>query len=176
MANAVHDAPIISWEEYLALEWPHEWVGGVAYAMGATSPRHAQICARLARQLPDRGPCTAYAAGLVVYVAELDRGFLPDLVVICGSPVEAPGKPGAITNPSIIFEVLSSSTEAYDRTTKSEAYQRLPSLQAYVLLHQDEARAEVFRRSASTSKFQLEEKVGGMLELPHELHLDLDAL
>jgi len=168
------DAPVISWDEFLALEWPHEWVGGVAYAMGATTPRHAQICARLARQLPDQGRCSAYAAGLVVYVAEIDRGFLPDLVVICGSPVEAPGKRGAITNPSIIFEVLSSSTRTYDRTTKVEAYQRLPSVQAYVILHQHGARAEVFRRHASG--FEVEEQLGGILELPEGLRLDLGAL
>lgn len=79
------------------------------------------------------------AAALVVYVAELDRGFLPDLVVICGAPLEAPGKPGAVTNPSIIFEVLSPTTQSYDRTTKSHAYQRLPSLQAYVLMHRGAA-------------------------------------
>ena len=178
MANALPDAPVISWEEYLALEWPHEWVRGVAYAMGATTPRHAQICARLARQLPDRGPCTAYAAGLVVYVAEVDRGFLPDLVVICGTPVEAPGKQGAVTNPTIVFEVLSSSTQVYDRTTKLDAYQRLPSLQAYVLVHQHEARAEVFRRRPAEAKGELEgeDHRGGIIELPHALRLDLDAL
>jgi len=174
MANAVHDAPVISWDEFLALEWPHEWVGGVAYAMGATTPRHAKICARLARQLPDHGPCSAYAAGLVVYVAEIDRGFLPDLVVICGAPVEAPGKRGAVTNPSIIFEVLSSSTQTYDRTTKLDAYQRLPSVQAYVLVHQEGARAEVFLRCGSG--FEVQEQRGGVLELPHGLSLDLDAL
>ncbi|HEU5076241.1 MAG TPA: Uma2 family endonuclease [Polyangiaceae bacterium] len=174
MANAVYDAPPISWDEFLALEWPHEWVGGVAYAMGATTPRHAQICARLARQLPEHGRCSAYAAGLVVYVAEIDRGFLPDLVVICGTPVEAPGKPGAVTNPTIVFEVLSASTQTYDRTTKSEAYQRLPTLQAYVLLHQHEARAEVFRRIGSG--FEVAEQLGGILQLPEGLRLDLDAL
>ena len=174
MANAVHDAPVISWDEFLALEWPHEWVGGVAYAMGARAPRHAKMCARLARQLPEEGPCSAYAAGLVVYVAEIDRGFLPDLVAICGAPVEAPEKSGAITNPSIIFEVLSPSTQSYDRTTKLEAYGQLASLEAYVLLHQHGARAEVFRKSATG--FELEEQVGGILELPQGLRLDLDAL
>lgn len=174
MANAVHDAPVISWDEFLALEWPHEWVGGVAYAMGATTPRHAQICARLARQLPEQGTCSAYAAGLVVYVPEIDRGFLPDLVVIRGAPVEAAGKSGAVTNPSIVFEVLSPTTQAYDRTTKAEAYQRLHSLQAYVLLHQHEARAEVFRRS--DRGFEVEEQLGGMLELPQGLRVDFDVL
>src|SRR5687768_1908992 len=111
----------------------------LSMANTATTPRHAQICARLARQLPERGPCSTYAAGLVVYVAAIDRGFLPDLVVICGAPAEAPGKPGAVTNPSIVFEVPSSSTQSYDRTTKLEAYKQLPSLRAYVLLHQHEA-------------------------------------
>jgi Uma2 family endonuclease len=175
MTSALQHVPVISWEEFLALDWPHEWVRGVAYAMGATTPRHAQICARLAKQLPDRGPCSAYAAGLVVYVGELDRGFLPDMVVICGAPEEAPDKPGAVTNPSVVFEVLSSSTQLYDRTTKLEAYQRLASLQAYVILQQNGARAEVFRRNADQS-WTSEEHVGGVVELPGGLRIDLDTL
>jgi Uma2 family endonuclease len=175
MANAPQHIPVITWDEFVALEWPHEWVGGVAYAMGATSPRHAQICARLARQLPDRGDCSAYAAGLVVYVAELDRGFLPDLVVICGAPEQAPGKPGAVTNPSVVFEVLSSSTQLYDRTTKLEAYQRLTSLRAYCLLHQQGGKAEVFRRTAEGG-WASQECVGGVIELPGDLRVDLDGL
>jgi Uma2 family endonuclease len=174
MSNALQQLPVITWEEFVALEWPHEWLGGVAYAMGATTPRHAQICARLARQLPDQGRCAAYAAGLVVYVAELDRAFLPDLVVICGDPEEEPSKPGAVVNPSIVFEVLSSSTHVYDRTTKLAAYQRLPSLQAYVLLHQKDARAEVFVRSEQG--WTSVEHMGGHLELPGSWRIDLDAL
>lgn len=175
MSNAFQQLPVISWDEFIALEWPHEWLEGVAYAMGATTPRHAQICARLARQLPDRGPCSAYAAGLIVYVAELDRGFLPDLVIICGAPEEAPRKPGAVTNPAILFEVLSSSTQVYDRTTKLESYRRLASLQAYVLLHQQEAKAEIFRRNAEHG-WTSEERTGGVVELPGGLRVDLDAL
>jgi Uma2 family endonuclease len=175
MSSAFQQLPAISWDEFISLEWPHEWVEGVAYAMGATTPRHAQICARLARQLPDRGACSAYAAGLVVYVAELDRGFLPDLVVICGAPEEDPGKPGAVTNPSIVFEVLSPSTHMYDRTTKLEAYQRLPGLQAYMLLHQQGARAEIFRRDPEQG-WTSEELLGGTVDLPGALRVDLDAL
>lgn len=173
-AIAVEQLPTLTWEEFRSLEWPHEWAGGVAYAMGATSPRHAQICARLAGQLPARGDCSAYASGLVVYVAELDRGFLPDLVVICGEPVEAPGKAGAITNPTVLFEVLSKSTQTYDRTAKLDAYRRVESLEAYVILHQTGAVAEVYRREPSgwTSR----EQTAGLLELPRGLTVDLTAL
>jgi Uma2 family endonuclease len=175
MVNAVTDLPVIRWEEFLALDWPHEWVNGVAYAMGATSPRHAQICARLAAQLSDRGGCNAYAAGLVVYVAELDRGFLPDLTIVCGTPDEASGRPGGVTNPSIVFEVLSPSTQVHDRTTKLEAYRRLTSLEAYVLLHQDGGRAEAHVRGAD-GIWTVEERVGGLLELPRGFRVELDAL
>jgi len=174
MANPIPDAPTISWQEYLALEWPHEWVGGVAYAMGATTPRHAQLCARLTQQLPAQGDCSAYAAGLVVYVSELDRGFLPDLVVICGPVQEAANKPGAVTNPSIVFEVLSPSTQSYDRTTKLDAYQRLQSLRAYVLLHQEGGEAEVFVRGEAG--WQNKRQQGGILQLPRDIYIDLDAL
>ncbi len=174
MANPGPHAPTISWQEFLALEWPHEWAQGVAYAMGATTPRHAQVCARLAQQLPAKGDCSAYAAGLVVYVAELDRGFLPDMVVICGPAEEAPGKRGAVTNPGIVFEVLSDGTQRFDRTTKLDAYQRLSSLQAYVLLHQEGAKAEVFRRGETG--WVSGEQIGGVLTLPQDIRIDLDAL
>lgn len=172
--SALENRPTLTWEEFRSLEWPHEWVAGVAYAMGATSPRHAQMCARLAAQLPERGGCSVYAAGLVVYVSELDRGFLPALVVVCGEPVEAVGKPGAITNPTVVFEVLSKSTQTYDRTTKLEAYRRVDSLEAYVILHQAGGIAEVFRREADG--WTASEQAGGSLELPHGLTLDLAAL
>ncbi|MCC6899993.1 MAG: Uma2 family endonuclease [Polyangiaceae bacterium] len=175
MANAALNLPAISWDEFLALDWPHEWAGGVAYAMGATTPRHAQLCARLAGQLPARGACSAYAAGLVVYVAELDRGFLPDLTVVCGAPVEAEGKPGAVTNPAIVFEVLSPSTQAHDRTTKLDAYRRLESLEAYVIVHQEGVRAEVHRRTAEGT-WTSEDRTSGVLELPRGLRVDLDEL
>jgi Uma2 family endonuclease len=143
--------------------------------MGATTPRHAQLCARLAGQLPARGVCSSYAAGLVVYVAELDRGFLPDLTVVSGAPIEAPGKPGGVTNPTIVFEVLSPTTQVHDRTTKLDAYQRLPSLEAYVLLNQEGARAEVHRRTAAGA-WTSDEHAGGLLELPRGLRVDLDEL
>ena len=175
MANAVANLPVISWDEFLALDWPHEWAAGVAYAMGATTPRHAQLCARLAGLIPVRGECSAYAAGLVVYVAELDRGFLPDLTVVCGPPIEADGKPGGVTNPTIVFEVLSPGTQAHDRTTKLDAYRRLPSLETYVLLHQDGARAEVHSRNPDGG-WRSEERTGGVLELPRGLRGDLDEL
>ncbi len=175
MASPVTNLPVITWDEFLALEWPHEWAAGVAYAMGATTPRYARICARLASQLPAQGECSAYAAGLVVYVAELDRGFLPDLTVVCGKPVEASGRPGGVTNPTIVFEVLSPSTEVHDRTTKLDAYRRLPSLEAYVLLHQQGSAAEVYSRTPDGG-FTSQEYAGGVVELPCGFRIELDQL
>jgi Uma2 family endonuclease len=173
MAGPVENLPVLTWSEFRSLEWPHEWVEGVAYAMGATTPRHAQLCARLAGQLPDRGDCSSYAAGLVVYVSELDRGFLPDLVVICGEPREASDKPGAVTNPTIVFEVLSKSTQLHDRTTKLDAYRRLESLEAYVILQQDGARGIV---PPDLGRVERPRTGGGILDLPGGLRVDLDAL
>lgn len=175
MASAAPNLPVISWDEFLALDWPHEWAAGVAYAMGATTPRHAQLCARLAGQLSARGECSGYAAGLVVYVAELDRAFLPDFTVVCGAPAEAAGKPGAVTNPTVVFEVLSPSTQAHDRTTKLDAYLRLASLQAYVIVHPEGPRAEVHRRTPEGT-WKFEERTSGLLDLPQGLRVDLDDL
>lgn len=85
-----------------------------------------------------------------------------------------PHKPSGVTNPAVIFEVLSPSTQTFDRTTKLDAYQRLQSLQAYVLLHQEQPKAEVFRRDQSG--WTRHEQLGGELLLPNGLSVEVDQL
>jgi Uma2 family endonuclease len=70
----------------------------------------------------------------------------PDATIFCGEPSFADASVDTLTNPTVVFEVLSPSTERRDRTVKFAAYRRLPSLQAYVLIAQDRPFVECFRR------------------------------
>ena len=91
------------------------------------------------------------ATGLTTY---------PDVTVVCGSMEGAPEDPEAVANPVLLVEVLSDSTEAYDRGAKAAHFRRIPSLQEYVFVSQGETRIEVFRRTGAT-RWELTEGRGG---------------
>jgi Uma2 family endonuclease len=90
----------------------------------------------------------------------------PDATVVCGRLETAPDDPNAAINPKLLVEVLSESTEAYDRGSKAAHYRRIPSLQKYVLVAQDEPRIEVYRRNDDDGGWVLHEaRPGEKLEL-----------
>ena len=91
-------------------------------------------------------PCVPYSSDLRVRIEVTDWSTYPDLTIVCGADQFAKDDPDAITNPTVIVEVLSETTERSDRGEKFAHYQRLPSLQEYVLVGQDQPRIEVFRR------------------------------
>lgn len=138
----------LSVEEYLAGELEsdvkHELVGGRVYAMVGTSNVHNEIALALASALRLHvrgGPCRTYMSDMKVRVE--DDFYYPDIVVSCTAKT---GSFYFITDPILIVEVLSPTTERQDRLEKCLAYQRLDTLQEYVLLAQDKLRAEVHRR------------------------------
>jgi len=145
----------MSYAEYIAFEekseTKHEWLDGVVYDMSGGTPDHAQLIAavtiRLGTQLDDR-PCTVYSADLQVRVLETEFCAYPDVTVVCGERILDPENQNAVTNPRVIVEVLSESTEKFDRGTKFAYYQRIPSLMEYVLVSQREPCIEVFRKNA----------------------------
>jgi Uma2 family endonuclease len=132
----------------------HEWVGGVVYAMSRGTPEHGRLTASAIialATLPKE--CRVYSSDTMLYVEEVELATYADVSVVCG-PLETitVRKNGrslgqAVTNPAVIVEVLSESTERYDRDGKFKAYKALPSLREYVLISQDERRIEVFRRA-----------------------------
>ena len=148
-----------SFEDYLAAEAAsevkHEWCDGVVYAMSRGTPEHARLTMRIARAIGDAlgDDCEVYSSDLMLFVEAAKLSTYADASVVCGSvetkTVKKNGKSlgEAVTNPTIIVEVLSEATERYDRDGKFHAYRRLPSLQEYVLVAQDERRIEVYRRS-----------------------------
>lgn len=165
--------PYVTYAEYLALEensgGKHEWLDGVVYDMAALgmaggTPDHAGIMAAVAISLGVqlRGKrCRVFSADLKVRVRETGLSTYPDLSVVCGRLEIDPDDKNAATNPVLIVEVLSDSSEAYDRGEKFAHYRRIPSLQEYVLVSQRSPRIEVFRKNEAGKWVLAEEAVSG---------------
>lgn len=140
-------------EEYLALEreaeFKSEYFHGEIYAMAGSSPEHSTITINISREvsLQLKGkPCQAFSNDMKVRTTPTGLFAYPDLSVVCGEPRFHDSKRDVLVNPTVLFEVLSSSTEAYDRGKKFAQYQEIESLTDYVLIAQDEPRIEHFRR------------------------------
>jgi Uma2 family endonuclease len=140
-------------EQYLALErhasYKSEYVNGGIFAMAGASKEHNQIAFNLAgelhRQLKNR-PCLAYLSDLRVKVSATGLYTYPDVAALCDEPDFEDAQMDTLLNPSVIIEILSPSTEAYDRGDKFAHYRRLPSLMEYVLIAQDKVRIEHYIR------------------------------
>lgn len=139
--------------EYLALErratYKSEYVNGHIIAMSGASRRHNLIAANISRELSSqlRGrPCESYISDMRVRVSETGLYTYPDVVAVCGDIRFADEQTDTLLNPTVIVEVLSASTEAYDRGDKFAHYRRLASLHDYVLVSQDAVRVEHYVR------------------------------
>jgi Uma2 family endonuclease len=157
----------ITYAEYLEAEQAstikHEFLRGEVYAMAGGSPEHAALAAAIITELGIalRGqPCRVFSSDLRVRVDATDLSTYPDITVICGTLVRSELDPQAAINPILIVEVLSDSTEAYDRGEKFAHYRRLPSLREYLLVSQREPRLESYRRTA-TGEWMLSEAGAG---------------
>jgi Uma2 family endonuclease len=142
-----------TYAEYLGLEASsnvkHEFLDGQIYAMAGGTPEHAALAAAVIGLLFPAlraGRCRTYDADLRVRVPATGLTTYPDVTVVCGPRALDPGDKQAVTNPTLIVEVLSRSTEDYDRGDKFEHYKHLPSLQQYVLVSYREPSVEVFTR------------------------------
>ena len=143
-------------EEYLAFErkatTKHEYLNGQIVAMSGASFAHTFITANIVTylniQLMD-GECRAVASDIRVKASETESYFYPDIVVVCGEPVPEDNVFDTLLNPTVIVEVLSPSTETYDRGEKFEHYQQIASLKDYVLISQDKVHVEHYCRQGS---------------------------
>ena len=147
--------PYLTPEEYLALEREteakSEYFNGEVFAMSGASEAHNLIVANLVSILITglRGrPYKAYPSDMRVQVKATGLYTYPDASVVCGNAIFADDQKNTLRNPTIIFEVLSPTTEAYDRGAKFAHYRALDSLTDYVLISQDEARVEHFARQS----------------------------
>ncbi len=172
MAPNAELKPYMSYADFVVFErqseTKHEWLDGVVYdlhvrdmAGGSISHARLAVAVSTALGLQLRGKrCAVFNSDLKIKVLATGLATYPDLSVVCGSVELDPDNDHAITNPKVIVEILSASTEAYDRGGKFAHYRRIPSLMEYVLLSQDEPRIEVYRRNA-TGTWELHEALAG---------------
>lgn len=128
----------------------HEFLRGELYAMAGGSLQHSQLQVNLISllhaALRDR-PCVVNSSDLRIKIEETGLLTYPDVSVFCGAPRFVDGHQDTLLNPLLIAEVLSPSTESYDRGAKFAHYRQLESLQEYLLISQEEARVErILRR------------------------------
>ncbi len=137
--------------ERAALEGRSEYVAGEVFAMTGASAEHNAISMNIGSELRTQmkgRPCQVYAADMKVRIQAADAGKYPDLVAFCGPAEFQDGRRDLLLNPSLIVEVLSTSTEAYDRGDKFSLYRRIPSLREYLLVSQQRVQAELYARGA----------------------------
>jgi Uma2 family endonuclease len=144
--------PRLTPEQYLeserAAEFRSEYYCGQIYAIAGGSYQHAQIVGGMVREFGNalkKPACAVVPTDLRLCVSPEGYTY-PDVVVICGDPRFADNQQDTLLNPTLIVEVLSPSTEAYDRGFKFAQYRTVQSLEEYVLVAQAEPRVEVFRR------------------------------
>jgi Uma2 family endonuclease len=147
-------------EEYLEREerseTKHEFYQGEIFAMTGASFRRVKITQNLARSLGNRldgKPCQPLGNEMRLSVNSIGLYTYPDFSIVCGEPMFDARNPNTLTNPTLLIEILSPSTERYDRTTKFGFYRQIPTLREYVLVSQHEARIEIFRRDQEDWKF-----------------------
>ncbi|MEA2164538.1 MAG: hypothetical protein QOK37_2665 [Thermoanaerobaculia bacterium] len=180
-APVPHERHRYTYEEYLAYERDsdrkHEFDTGEIVAMAGGSPRHSALASRISGALENTRPpgCTAFQSDMRIRVLATGRATYPDASMVCGpidlDPADRSGT--TITNPMLIVEVLSPSTEEVDRGSKRRDYQRIPSLQEYVLVSQ-EPHVEIYRRTSGGWEYH--EVREGVVKLASGASLDLSLL
>jgi Uma2 family endonuclease len=145
--------PAISEEEYLASERTspvkHEYYHGRIYAMTGGKEPHNLIASNALASLHSqlrRKPCRVYSSDMRVKILRTGLNTYPDVVVICGQPQFTDTIHDTLTNPTVIIEVLSPSTERYDRGLKFQHYRTIDTLHDYILIAQDHHHIEHYIR------------------------------
>jgi Uma2 family endonuclease len=163
---SAHAQPRVSPEQYLemerAAEFRSEYYDGRIYAMSGGTWGHAVITGNLARALGnalEKRPCSVTSSDMRLRVAPTGLYTYPDIMVICDEPKFVDARTDTVVNPRLVIEVLSPSTEGYDRGFKAAQYRTIEALQEYALVSQSEARVEVFRRE-SANEWLMSEFVG----------------
>ncbi|KAA6186951.1 Uma2 family endonuclease [Thiohalocapsa marina] len=165
-------------DERAALETRSEYIDGEVFAMPGASEARNLIVTNISGELRsafESRPCRVYANDMKVHIRAANEGRYPDLAALCGEREFFDGRTDLLLNPSLIVEVLSDSTEGYDRGAKFASYRLIPSLRDYLLISQHRMQAELYTRqsdgrwllsdfSAPTDRIPLE-SVDCLLEL-----------
>jgi Uma2 family endonuclease len=145
--------PAVTPQEYLAAERvaseKHEYWKGEVFAMAGASFRHNLLVSNFVRVVGNAlrgGPCVAFPSDMKIHIPAKPGFVYPDASVLCGPPeVDASGT-DVLLNPTLVVEVLSKSTEAFDRGEKFDGYRTVASVRDVVLVSQRERKVEVFSR------------------------------
>jgi Uma2 family endonuclease len=145
-------------QQYLEIEEraqsKSEFFNGEMFAMSGASLEHNRIKENLVIEIGSRlkaGPCRTYSSDQRVLVEATGLYTYPDIVILCGPGTSDPANRNTLTNPTAIIEILSPSSERYDRGAKFRNYQKIPSLIEYVMVAQDEAVCERYLRQSDGS-------------------------
>ncbi len=183
MSSSVAPKPYMTYADFVAFEAAsdtrHEWLDGIIYDMSGGTITHAGLKVAVSGELRNLllgKRCRVFDADLAVRVLATGLFTYPDASVVCTKPEMDPENKNALTNPRVLVEVLSDSTESYDRGQKFAHYQRIPSLKEYVLVSQHEPCIEVYRQT-SPGKWEMVEKAGAgqtahLVNLECELDVD----
>lgn len=170
--------------EYCAFEREamikHEYLAGEVFAMTGGTLEHSRLAMLLGHLLVNAlegRPCVVLSADARVRIEAVDVDTYPDVSVVCGPTETADADDHALLNPTLLAEVLSRSTEAYDRGLKASNYRQIPSLRAYLLVSQDRQRLELQVRQADGRWLIVEAGPGQKLPIePLAIELEVDAL
>jgi Uma2 family endonuclease len=139
--------------EYLALEraseMKHEYADGEVFAMSGCTRAHSLLTSNANGELREallERPCEVHTSDMRVKIPATDRYVYPDATVVCGEPVFEDGVLDTLMNPQVVVEVLSESSEHYDRGDMFAQYRSIPTVTDYVLVAEDAVRVEHFRR------------------------------
>ena len=146
--------PRLTLQEYLQLEeraeYKSEFYNGEIFAMAGGTPAHGQLASSftivVGSQLRPKG-CSFFSSDVRIAIGTTGLHTYPDVSIVCGTPEFSPDDKNALVNPIVVVEVLSPSTEAYDRGAKFAHYRTIPSLAHYVLIATDRMAVDVFTRS-----------------------------
>jgi Uma2 family endonuclease len=156
-------------QEYLDMERSseikHEFHAGEVFAMAGGTPDHALITMNLGSTLKQAVKglrCLVYSPDLRIKVEATDLYTYPDVSLLCGEPKFTKDNPPALTNPTLLAEVLSESSEGYDRGKKFHHYSRIPSLAAYLLVSQNTPAIEQLVRQAESMGASYPGRIGSI--------------
>ena len=155
--------PQLTLKEYLQLEQEthqkYEYYNGYVYAMAGGSYEHNTINGNIFIDIGGKlkgKSCQIMNSDTKLYLENSNSYVYPDAMIFCGEKQQAENYKDAFKNPVVVIEVLSSSTEAYDRGDKFDLYRSIPSLRYYVLVKQDEAKIQVYSRQSPTSLWNIQ--------------------
>lgn len=169
-------------EEYLAIEekadFKSEYIDGEIIPMAGSSINHNQITLNFSTELNfafKRENIQVYMSDVRLWIPKRRIYTYPDIMIIAGEPEFLDNRTDMITNPQVIIEVLSKSTQGYDREDKFKAYRTINSFQEYILVDQTEIRVEQYSKTSnkrwSFSEYDAEDEVISLVSVPFEISL-----